>query len=282
MKTIVVINDGSKEAAHAAAIAYGVAQKVTANLILANLVLEKSHAVRKRYALSTDDSEIRLNEKQTPSLAAKLALMRNEVPGDFKPEINELEAADLSINEFVHFINQNNVWMMVKRVSDTEPGRGEPAYLSANIQCVLNRVMSPLLLVSEKCKVSDFERIVYMADLRYCQLPAVKYLTQFARAGNSDLQIAHVAANGLPDMEENYARSVFNDAIASTVKYERLFFNNIRERNLKNVVDVLINGLHSDLLVLVNHQFHFEELMGRYLNETLPGYITVPVLVFPY
>ncbi|MGH7238109.1 MAG: hypothetical protein ACREGF_06245, partial [Candidatus Saccharimonadales bacterium] len=81
--------------------------------------------------------------------------------------------------------------------------------------------------------------------------------------------------------EEHYAESFFCEAISPVVNYGQLFFNNIKEKNLLKVVDVMIHGLHSDLLVLINRQFHFEELMGRYISPVLPEHIPVPLLVFP-
>jgi len=45
---------------------------------------------------------------------------------------------------------------------------------------------------------------------------------------------------------------------------------------------VMINGMHNDVLVMVNHRFHFEEIIGRYITEELPENITIPLLIFPY
>jgi hypothetical protein len=53
------------------------------------------------------------------------------------------------------------------------------------------------------------------------------------------------------------------------------------EQNLLTAIDVLIHGMETDLLVLVNHHFHFEEIMGRYASHIMPRHITTPLLVFP-
>ena len=177
------------------------------------------------------------------------------------------------------FIIKNNSWMMVKGMKKSAELIGETR--SFNIHCVLNRVMCPLLLVPEKCRVKNLERIVYMADLRYCQLPVVKCLAHIARPYNAKLQIAHVSARGLPDMEENYARRFFSEAIGTAVNYDQLFFNNIKEKDLQKVVDVMIHGLSTDLLVLINHQFHFEQIVGRHITGRLPAFISIPLLIFP-
>jgi hypothetical protein len=141
--------------------------------------------------------------------------------------------------------------------------------------------MCPLLLVPQKYKLKELERIVYMTDLRYCQLPVVKCLANIARPSNAKLQIAHISIQGLPDMEENYARSFFSEVIGAVINYDQLFFNNIKEKDMQKVVDVMIHGLNTDLLVLINHQFHFEQIIGRYITGQLPENVIVPLLIFP-
>ena len=83
-------------------------------------------------------------------------------------------------------------------------------------------------------------------------------------------------------MEESYALEVFNAEIAAKVNYDQMLFNNIKERDLGKAVDIMISGMHSDLIAMVNHRFHFEEILGRYVTHALPSNITVPLLIFPY
>ena len=110
----------------------------------------------------------------------------------------------------------------------------------------------------------------------------VSYLTALAKPYGATLSIAHLSAKGIPDMEENYARAVFKEQVADHLNYNNLHFNNIKEKDLKKALDVIINGLHNDILALVNHRFHFEEILGRYITAVLPENITVPLLIFPY
>jgi len=278
MKTIIVINDGSPAAEHAAGVALGIAQKVNANLLVAN-VYQPAPVKLRDYVLAGNEQEDGAEAPKSPGLISRLITMKDHLADNFVPEISFVNAADFSLNNLVHFINNHDTWMMVKGANEVIAQ--DAPYLSANIQSILNRVSCPLLLVPEKSQLQGIERIAYMADLRYCQIPVVNYLAQLARPYQSKIQIAHVSAKGLPDMGESYARSFFSDAICRKVSYDQLYFNNIREKDLNRVIDVLIHGMKTDLLVLINHQFHFEELMGRYITNQLPGYITVPVLVFP-
>ena len=170
------------------------------------------------------------------------------------------------------------IWLMVK-------GMGHDTSVSTfkiNVNYLLNKVLCPLMLVPANWPIKNLERIVYIADLRYCRLHIVRYLVDMAKTIKAHLSIAHLSAKGLPHMDEKYAFDVFNIAICKNVNYDQLYFNNIRERNLSTAVDVLENGMHNDLLVLVNHRYHFAEIIGTDIKDKLPVNLTVPVLVFPY
>jgi nucleotide-binding universal stress UspA family protein len=278
MKTIIVINDGSAEAEHAGILALNIAQKLNASMLIANLIQVGVRAVVKEYVLVAAGAETTIKAKGKQSLFKKLTGLDNPLY-DLKTEINEIDASEFSVTEMAMLIIKNNVWMMVKGVRESH--RPDDGASVINMQSVLNRVMCPLLLVPEKYNLKDFERIVYIADLRYCQLPVVRYLTQLAKPYHANVQIAHHSAKGLPDMEEKYSHTFFREVISSNVQYDNLMFNNIKEKNLLKVVDVMVNVMHTDLLVLINHLFHFEELVGSNIKPTLPEHIKIPLLVFP-
>ena len=278
MKSIIVINDGSAEAEHAAILALNIAQKLNTSLLIANLFQVGVRVPDKEYVLVAAGAKSVFRAKGSPGLVKKLNSLDNAL-FDLKPEISEIDVSEYTVTELAMLIIKNNVWMMVKGVKECSRPGVQGSVI--NIQSVLNRVMCPLLLVPEQFNLRDFERIVYIADLRYCHLPVVRFLTRLAKPFRANVQIAHHSAKGLPDMEEKYARTFFTEVISSNVQYDRLLFNNIKEKNLLKVVDVMVNVMHTDLLVLINHMFHFEELIGSSIEPSLPDHIKIPLLVFP-
>ena len=270
MKQILIINDCTPEAEHAARFALNIAQKTRVDILLANTV--PAHTLQK---IPAGIEEI---ESQN-ALLDDLVAVANDPSNEFKPVINELDISKMNETQLAEFIHTKGISLVVKGELET-PCVPELPHL--NIQTVLNKICCPVLLVPEGWPVKDIEHIVYLADLRYCRPYVVNYLTELAKPFSADIAIAHFSAKGLPDMEQSYAEDVFDDTIKRNVHYEALFFNNTKERDLAKAVDVLINGMHNDLLVMVNHRYHFEEIMGRYITDTLPANITVPVLIFPY
>jgi nucleotide-binding universal stress UspA family protein len=274
MKTILVITDNSPAAEHAARFALLMAQTLSAKVVLAhNYPTEAGVDKRILAEVSLDEVLCLESDRVFDHLVAL-----NDAHDGLKPEIDEINIANKTDSQLIEFINQGHIWMVIKGMSHDAVA----SVREINLNSILNRVQCPLMLVPESWSLKYIGRIAYMADLRYCRVRIVRYLEELAGASGADLSIAHLSAKGLPPMAEEYASAVFSEEISVNARYDRLFFNNIRERDMPTAVDVIINGLHTDLLAIVNHRFHFEEIMGRYITNQLPLYITVPLLIFPY
>ncbi|MGX5691314.1 universal stress protein [Arcticibacter tournemirensis] len=276
MKTIFLINDNSAHAKHAAELAYSIACKVQANILIGNIV--KTGRVVSVKEKTLIGGNIETTVETTPDLRKHLQNLHTEADS-FKPIIGNFNLADLSESDISQLINKYNIWMVVKGTPAKHPLRSESH--SANINFVLNKIKCPVLLVPENSEVNNFERMIYMADLRYCQLHVVRFLTEMADPFGANVMVAHLSAKELPNMDREYSHSVFKETICRSVRYDKLFFDNIQERDVRKAVDILINGMSTDLMALVNHQFHFEEVVNGQIEDTLPPYINIPLLIFP-
>ncbi|MEO8886964.1 MAG: hypothetical protein ABI367_12940 [Mucilaginibacter sp.] len=207
-------------------------------------------------------------------------ILVNNVLNNFNVTIEEIDISGMNETQLAEYIYVNQIWFIIKGIKTGDHANSGDHEL--NIHTVLNRVRCPLLLIPENWVIKVPERLAYLADLRYCRLQIMRFLADFAKPFNADVLLAHLSAKGLPQIEENYALSIFNEEINGNVNYSRLLFNNIKQRDLNIAVDVLTHGMHNDMLVMVNHRFHFEEIIGRYLTNHLPANITVPLLLFPY
>ncbi|MES2426949.1 MAG: hypothetical protein V4560_08235 [Bacteroidota bacterium] len=188
--------------------------------------------------------------------------------------------------ENIHFVSNNiasivrkfNIGLLIKGVP--ENADQETVIESDALSCSA-KSGCPVLLVPEQFPYKTFEKIVYATDLRYCRQGVIRFLSKLAINFNASVLIANIAAKGLPFMEHNYALDVFKDTIAHPASHDHFHFNNIRERDIPKAIDILTNDMDSDLLVLVNHRYHFNELFGTAIPYRLPAYIRIPVLLFP-
>lgn len=274
MKTIIVINDGSVSAAHASKQAFAIAQAVQANILVANTY--KVNAMAKVMAGHHIEQSL---------LIAREPIVRllNELSHDaaaYQPEISAEDIVDFDTTQLAAMIIKKNIWLMVSGSGATmQDGPRQPLL---NLQSVLNKVQCPLLIVPENWALKNIQHITYMADLRYCRAAVVKYLVQLAEPMQASVSVAHLSAKGIPDIEESYSQRMFTEQVVNHIHSYPVGFNNIREKDISKAVDVIINGMHNDVLVLVNHRYHFKEIIGDYLTEALPGHITIPLLIFPY
>lgn len=278
MKTLLLINDSTPQGDHAAKFALIIAQALEANIIIANTIKVVRNAKKKSVLVagSNDEEELGCQDAAITESLMKLNIHH----AGFKPGITEVDISTFNEIQLAEFSNKEQVWMIVKGMADHSPETLSKLHI--NINYLLNRVRCPVLMVPFHWPLKQIERLVYIADLRYCRVHFVKFLTELAWPWNAIVSIANLSAKGLPDMCEEYAGSVFEGEICNNVKYDKLVLNNVKEKNLNKAVDVMINGLHNDVLVMVNHRFHFEEIVGSYITEDLPDHITVPLLIFPY
>jgi len=279
MKTIIIINDGSAEAKHAGELALQIALKINANLLLANAQKTGVLTPVKEYILTSGNKEAG-SEAFSGLIGYLKSLTPTDHPTDtFKPDITEIDVSAYHEKELIQLIIKRNIWMIVKGLTETPVINHETKPI--NIHGVLNRVCCPLLIVPAHFSIREFERIVYMADLRYCKIPILRHLVELAKPYDASLMVAHISAKGLVPIEDHYAASLFCETVSNNIKYDGLIFNNIKERNAQKALDIMVHEMQTDLVVVINHRFHFEEIMGRYITDILPEHITIPLMVFP-
>ncbi len=186
----------------------------------------------------------------------------------YLPRVTRMDASGFNENEMVAHIRSRNYALVINAAKSSR----------LDLQIVLNQINCPLMLLPEKLERNEVKRMVYLTDLRYCQAPVVSNLSQM---NDVNLLVAHICMQGLPDLVPSYGNQLFNDAFGRYKNSCKLMFTQVKEANMMKVVDTLVNTMKADMLVCMNRQFHFGQLLGSALPKRLPAHITVPVLVYP-
>ena len=273
MRTILVFNDDSPEAINAADFASHIALKVKADILTLNLTKRKKLRASKALIGAgphTVGAHTNFHEKSETTFI--------ELIDDFKPVRWEVDASEYSEKDISELAIRKNIWLMIKGI---ETHITHELLCHVDIQSVINHVGCPLLLIPANYKKRNFENVAYAVDMRYCRRSVLKFLAEFAKDYGANLILEHLSAKGLPPLDDKYAMSLFGNEIANHTQYNKIYFNNIKERNVNVAIEVIINNLQADLLALVNHRFHFEEILGTSIKTCMPEHIPVPVLVFP-
>ena len=274
MRTIAVFNDNSAEARNAAEFALNIAQKVNADILVLNIAAREQYEASKKLVLTAD-----LDPGASTGVITLIEQLSSQIaPDGFQPVILDIDASKYSDKEICELIIRKKIWLMVKGI---ETHITHEALCHIDIQSVINHVGCPLLLIPDSCKKRSFENIVYAVDMRYCRRAVLKFLAELAKYYNAKLNLEHVSAKGLPPLDDKYALSLFHRDVTGMAQYDKIYFNNKKESGSNKAIGVVINNLHADLLALVNHRFHFEEIFGRAIKSCMPEQIQVPVIVFP-
>ncbi|WDF55764.1 universal stress protein [Mucilaginibacter sp. KACC 22063] len=270
MKKILLINDGSTAVGLAAKLALQVVKAMQAEILIVQTYGQaKAHPARVLAGASG------LVEEGLQPETDRLSRLLQQLNDGFQPVISLEEFPVTDASTMADMALRTDCWMIIRGC-----GKMPPGYSPLDFQSLLNRLRCPLLMVPENWSGDWVRRITYMADLRYCRQNIMRYLSEWAIATQAGLSLAHFSKKGLVPIVESYGLRLFAD-IRRQLPGSALTFNNIQEPDIHRALDVLINGLHNDLLVLINHRVHFKEIIGERLTSQLPAGISIPILLFP-
>jgi len=261
MKKILFIHDDSPGSRQACKFATFLAGQLGYRLVLASTFVPQ-HAEREVIPAGNTGGQPAATQLYAP------------VGADPAP-MAEIDLSAMNIMQVAELVNKEDIWMIIK-YADECSGTG-----IVNLDKLLSRVQCPLMLVPGHWPSKNFERIVYLADLRYCRTDIVRKLVVLASACGANLSVTHLTKPGLVHLEENYAHRLFDEQVCRQVKYPLLHFNFTREQDVARAADVLINGMQQDMLVVTKNRFHFKGLTGSSSEGSLPSSIRVPVVIFP-
>ena len=277
MKNILIFNDFSPEAEHATELALLLAGKTNTNLYIWNTFDKLENPVARELAVAHANEEETEITADNTSWILKLESKLNWQRG-LLPVVKFIEGVEYAPGHVLSIVNKYDVGLLIRGITgDSE----DCLHIEAEALSCSTKSGCPIMLIPENVEYKSFEKIVYATDLRFCRREIVVFLTQMAKPLNASVLIANISAKGLPYMEDNYARTVFTDTLLTRTNQEHIYFSNIRERDIPRALDVLVNGMNSDLLVLVNNKFHFNELLGHDLPYLVPPNIHIPLLIFP-
>lgn len=279
METIVVVNDDSKEALQAAKYAFQLACFYNKDIVLANLMpAEQSMLNRVAHSEAVPAGfEVVLGDDEKPqTVGDHLNCLKPET--GFHPGIQSMNASGFGEREMIAYVNSHKPCLIIYGVAADIENRNNGGRI--NMKSVLNRIQCPVLLVPESAPVKKIERIVYLADLRYAQTPVINYLAKW-RIESESVIVAHLCTKGLSELDKSYADHLFNKELIRKVVCKNLFFSNLCAESFSDTIDEIINGMDANMLVCLNHSYHFTQIFGSLAELKTPGHISIPILVFP-
>lgn len=272
MKKILLINDGSTAVDTAAKMAFQIARDMHAEILIVQTYDEPVVSAAKVLA-GVRTMAVNKPEPENDRLSGLLQSDEQRYGYQLSIPTSSIRLTDAV--DIANLALRTDCWLIIRGC-----GQMPRDQAAIDFQNLLSRVRCPLLLIPENWTGNPIRRITYMADLRYCRINIMRYLANWAVASKAGLSLAHFSKNGLVPIVENYGLDLFANIVRQLPGCS-LTFNNIREPDIHKATDVLINGLHTDLFVLVNRRYHFKEIIGDRLTDKLPEGMGIPMLFFP-
>ena len=279
MEKIVVVNNDSKEALQAAKYAFQLACFYNKDIVLANMVSAEQpmlNQVARSRAVPAGFEVVLNDDENTETVGDHLNCLKSGT--GFHPGINNLDASEFGEREMINYINFHKPCLIIHGITANVEDWDRENRI--NMKSVLNRIQCPILLVPESAPVKKIDRIVYLADLRYAQTPVINYLAKW-RVEDESVIVAHLCTKGLSELDKLYADHLFNKELIRKVVCKNLYFSNLCAKDFSDTLDEVIHGMEADMLVCLNHSYHFTQIFGSLAELKIPEYIAVPVLVFP-
>jgi hypothetical protein len=262
MKNFLLLNDFSPQAERALAVANVLANQFDARVLIWNINRPEKSVLNRKMALSASSL---LNEEIGFSTPISAPASNNASV----TYLHEEETYNRSIHEVVV---QYKVQLIIKGVT------GSLNNIHQEMRSIVAKTFCPLLLVPEQTAIEQLKHLVYIDDLRFCRSEIVSYLKQATTAG-ADVTVAHIATKGIPDMVDDYAKTVYQEAVGWHSPHIR--FNHIKEKNIKKAADVLVNMMNTNMLVMAYDRFHLAALTNTDGSDNYLKHLPVPLMVFP-
>lgn len=269
MKTILFLNDYSAEAEHALAYTLILASSLKARILVWNLK-EQSQNDFEAVMVSAFESTGRVGQLNwIEKSKSRISLLEEEQP---ITTLSELDILTKSIHEIV---TSHNIELIIKGVAGPFKAAVE------GLRSILTKTYCPVLLISEDVQLRVPKHSVYLTDLRFCRHDVIRFLKRFKAEPSGQLSIAHLCYRGLPNLDEKYALTLFEDSVGLNHPNCNVTLTYIKDNDVHVATDVLVNMLNADLLALTYSGFHFRALTFENISQIVFRSLTIPILIFP-
>lgn len=145
---------------------------------------------------------------------------------------------------------------------------------------ILEKAKCPVLIIPKNHVIKSIDNIAYVTDLRYCDMSVIRPLVKLAGAFNSRILLAHLTADGLPEMAECYMRDYFKHELSRLMNYPRMRYVNLKHKNKAEELNQKMGEIQADLMVL---QWKRHGMFNKLFKATSSVYSfsKIPLILFP-
>jgi len=278
MKKILVLTDFSKVAGNAALFSINLA-----SYLKAGIVLFHACAYDKVLASSAGD-EMKSRDDEEPEL--KLL----ELQKKFQKETKKIAGSRPSLaclckegevgNLMQNTIREEKIDLVVMGCHQYS---NFPDFLYGDhVKEVIANASCPVLMVPDTAKFEPLANVFYATDLRYCDINAVKFLSEICEPFKARLSLLHVCAPGLPNLPDQEGISIFRDTISNRLPASGINYSDVAPADAETLINRLIDIREMDMLAISYRKHHFfKQIFQGCFTMKRDSYTHIPLMVIP-
>lgn len=286
MKTILVLTDFTKNAAHAASSAIMLGESLHAKLLLFNSFYNMP--ILPSYGGSSGPwvvEELVLREedcdKKLKQLAADLQKKVAALPYEHYTPSIAVQYGEGELSRNIETILQEiDVELIV--MGARSGSAVSHIFTGSDTRAVIDRATRPVLIMPEKADFKALKKVTFATNFEDMDITAVHYLHQLYNVFSFQLEIIHVSLFWSAEDNYNQHRSkLFKDKLTK-LNFPEISYKEVKGKDVVGRLNRLCAEHESDLLVMVHYK---DSLMSRIFQESATKEAlsnqTTPLLIIP-
>lgn len=274
MKTILVPTDFSKGAEKALYYAIEFAKKENAKLLILN-AYSVNYPVAETPLYVVDEIKTAARAEAETKLKSLEAIIQHA--GNISAEFHAEEGAPAQV--VPGFAKDENVDLIVMGTQGVNSIANR--VFGSTAAKVIEKAACPVITVPENCSFHTIKKITYATNYDKQDIRNLKLVTEFAGQLGAQVNILHLADEGMSPYYDKTTMERFMDKINKEIPYSDLTFQVLSSTDATDSFYKYINSNAADLLVLApQHHTFFERLTGQSLTKKLAIHINIPLMAF--
>lgn len=280
MKTILVLTDLSKNAAHAAESAVWLAEQLHAGLVLWHC--SPWVPVMPGYAGGAAIARAVVGPAEGKEVLHQ-ALVELEdymtgTDGKYKPQLSAQYCEGNLQEELRSEISGQTFELTV--IGASTDCVADHVFFGSDTWKVIETANCPVLIVPPKAGLDQLNKVVFATDFEQGDLKALVYLEALSNALDFRTEIVHVTVNG--DMDEAMVEkaTAFNGKLADLKR--PVTYKEVRGKEVAGRLNRISKQTGADMLAMTHHQYSFfKRLFSDSIAKHELAHQRIPLLIFP-
>lgn len=282
MKTILVLTDFSKNAAHAGEMAVWLAEKMHTRLLLWNcsskIPVAPAYLGGPWLAEKLTEGEDGKHKLEEQAIGLHDFITTSAGGPEYEPQVLTQYAEGSFDEQLDKLLADKKVELMVMGASSSNAI--EHLLTGNKILVTIKHANCPVLIIPHKADLLQLNNMVFATNFEKEDINAIQYLANLGKQLDFNLIIVHVTVNGDKNQEMIDKETGFTDQVAK-LKNKRISYKEIKGKEVVSGLDHICKQTNAHVLAMTHHQYSvFENLFHNTIRKEVDNQ-KLPLMIFP-